>query len=659
MLAGEYTRNAALRGYNLSWYQDDNRYRGGRDLRTTNCRPGTITVGGSTYAIPSGGVTSANVGTLVAGTSNKCFYNGQDAVIPEQQRYSVVGALSQEIGSGIRLYADGFYSYRDGIILGTADTFTATVKNTNPFFVSPVAGATQETVTYSLLPELGPDQNPYHSYSWNLMGGAEAKLFSDWSGKFYYAHGESKDVADRRKGVNTASLNAALADTNPATAFNAFGGPNNPATLAKINDNYFVITGATRLDVANLQFDGSLLHLPGGNVRLAVGGEYRKEYTFTDLATGNSAAQTHVADAGSRNVKAVFAELFVPIVGADNAMPGIEQLSLSVAGRYEDYSDFGSTTNPKIGLTYKPVPGVSFRGSYGTSFRAPTFTEVSTIAGGAGLYYDTLPGPSGNLTGIGVAGGNPGLKPETAETWSGGVEVAPHAVPGLVASLTYFHIDYTNQIQALRGTAGLLTNPIYASFVIFNPTAAQVTALVNSGLPINNAINTSAVAFIADGRRQNLGTSLVGGLDFALNYDWRWGDFKLDGGVQGTLYTEYKFEAVPGAGLVNVLNTIGFTQKFRMQADLGVGWKGLRGRVTLNHLSGYLNTTLVPNQHVSAYNTVDLSLAYDISKRITVSVDARNLFDRDPPFVDTTRGYDPQSANPIPRLISFTAGVKF
>jgi iron complex outermembrane receptor protein len=68
---------------------------------------------------------------------------------------------------------------------------------------------------------------------------------------------------------------------------------------------------------------------------------------------------------------------------------------------------------------------------------------------------------------------------------------------------------------------------------------------------------------------------------------------------------------------------------------------------------------VVPNQQVKAYDTVDLSLGYDITPRITLSVDARNLFDRDPPFVDTTRGYDPQSANPVPRLISFTAGVRF
>jgi iron complex outermembrane receptor protein len=659
MIAGEYTKNTALRGYNLSWYQDDNRARGGRDLRTTNCNPGTITVGGNTYSIPAGGVTAANVGTLTAGTSNKCFYNGQDAVIPEQQRISLVGSAKQEVAPGIHIFADGFYSYRSGIILGTADTFTATVKNTNPFFVTPVAGATTETVTYSLLPELGPDRNPYHSTSWNLMGGVDAKLFGDWSGKLYYAHGASRDVADRRKGVNTAALNAALADTSAATAFNVFGGANNPATLARINDNFFVITGATRLDVANLQFDGSLFALPGGNVRVAVGGEYRKEYTFTDLATGNSTTQAHVADAGSRNVKALFGELFVPIVGGPNAMPGIEQLSLSIAGRYEHYSDFGDTTNPKIGLTYKPVAGVTLRGSYGTSFRAPTFTEVSTIAGGAGLYYDTLPGPSGNLVGIGTAGGNPDLKPETAKTVSAGIEIAPKGVPGLVATATYFHIKYSNQIQALRGTAGLLTNPIYASFVTFNPTAAQVTALVNSGLPINNTINTANVQFIADGRRQNLGTSLVGGFDFGLNYDWRMGAVKVDAGVQGTVFTEYKFEAVPGSGLVNVLNTIGFTQKFRLQADTGFAWNGLRGRVTLNHLSGYNNNTVTPNQHVASYDTVDLSIGYDITPHFTISADVRNLFDRDPPFVDTTRGYDPQSANPIPRLISFTAGVKF
>ena len=658
-VAGEFTHNSPLVGTDLPWYQDDNRYRGGRDLRTTFCNPGTITAGGNTYAIPAGGVTSANVGRLVAGTSNKCFDSRFDAVIPEQQRLSGLVNFSQELGSGLRVFADGLYSYRDGITTGTSDTFTATVRNTNPYFVSPVPGATSETVTYSLLPELGVDRNAYHGYSWNVSGGLEAKLFGDWSGTAYYQHGESRDVSDRRVGVNAAALATALASTNPATALNVFGGANNPSVLANIHDNLFQIIGATKLDVVNLQFTGSLFALPGGMVRAAVGGEYRKEYTFTDLVVGNSAAQSHVGDSGSRNVKAVFGELYIPIFGGGNAIPGFKELTLSLAGRYESYSDFGSTTNPKVGITWRPVTGVTLRGSYGTSFRAPTFTEVSQVAGGAGLYYDTLPGATGNQIGIGIAGGNPNLKPETARTFSAGIEVAPPGIPGLVARANYFDIDYKNQIIALRGTSGILTNPLYSSFVTLNPSAAQVAALIGSGLPINQAINASTVTFIVDGRRQNLGESLVGGIDFGLNYTHDVGAAKLDGGIQGTYFTRYKFRAVPGAQFTEVINTINFPQRFRMQADLGATLANLHGRITLNHLGGYNNTGIVPVQKISAYDTVDLFVAIDVTRRFTLSADVRNLLNETPPFVDQARGYDPQSTNPIPRLFSITAGVKF
>lgn len=659
MLAGEYTRNSPLYGRELDFYQQDNRYRGGRDLRVTNCNPGTITAGGRTYAIPTGGVTSANVGSLVAGTSNRCFYGALDPVIAEQERVSLVSAFSQEVTPGVRVFADGFYSRRDGI-LTINPTFNATVPSTNPFFVSPVAGATSVTVAYSLVPEIGLQENPYHTTSWNVAGGVEAELFGDFRGTIYYAQGRSEEVADRRRsGVNTAALNAALADTNRATALNVFGGANNPATIAKITDNLFVITGKTQLEVVNGQIDGSLFQLPGGAVRLALGGEHRREYTYTALLTGQAATPALTAGAGSRNVDAVFGELFVPLVGGANARAGINRLSLSLALRHENYSDFGSTTNPKIGVTYEPIPGLSFKGTYGTSFRAPTYTEVSTVGGGAGLYFDTLPGPNGNQIGIGIAGGNPNLKPEKATTWSFTAALEPRAIPGLTASLSYFRIDYTDQIQALRGTSGLLTNPIYASFVKFNPTPAEISALVNSGLPINSAINQSQVTFIADGRRQNLGTSLLRGLDFSLGYRWNIGAVEFDAGAQGTYILDYLFEAVPGSGLKDVLNTFGFTQKFRSQADLGAKIGDLRTRLIWNHLNGYKNDSVTPVQKVKAYDTFDLTLGYEVNEHFTISADIRNLTDQDPPFVDTTNGWDPQSASPFPRLYSVTAAIKF
>lgn len=659
MAAGEYAKNNNLFGSELDFYTSDNRSRGGRDLRGTNCAPGTIVAGGVNYAIPTGGVTSANVGSLVAGTRNLCEFRDIAQVIPDQERWSGVAAISQDITDGVRIFADGFYSRRSGTLLFNP-TANANVPSTNPFFVSPVPGATSVTVQTTFLGATGALPNPYWASTWNVSGGVEADLFGDFQGTVYYAQGRSEEVADRRRsGINAGALNAALADTNPATALNVFGGANNPATLARITDNYFVIEGRTRLEVINAQLDGSLFAIPGGNVRIAMGAEHRVEYTYTSLLTGQSASQVRTASDGSRNVDAVFAELFVPIVGADNAAPGLERLNLSLALRHEHYSDFGSTTNPKIGLTYSPWTGLVLKGTYGTSFRAPTFTEVSTVGGGAGLYFDTLPGPSGNQIGIGIAGGNPGLKPEQATTWSFGVDIAPVALPGFTASLNYFRIDYTDQIQALRGTPGLLTNPIYSQFVQFNPTPAQISALVNSGLPINAAINQSLVTFIADGRRQNLGTSLFRGLDFTAAYRWNWGGVDLDAGIQGTYILDYLFEAVPGAGLVDVLDTIGFTQKFRTQADIGAKVGGFKSRLTWNHLNGYTNTTSTVARDVSNYDTFDLLLGYDFTDRINLSLDVRNLFDEDPPFVDTTNGFDPQAWNPIPRMFAITANVKF
>lgn len=659
MAAGEYAKNNNLFGSELDFYTSDNRSRGGRDLRGTNCAPGTIVASGVNYAIPTGGVTSANVGSLVAGTRNLCEFRDIAQVIPDQERWSGVAAVSQEITDGIRIFADGFYSRRSGTLLFNP-TANATVPSTNPFFVSPVPGATSVTVQTTFLGATGALPNPYWASTWNASAGIEADLFGDFQGTVYYAQGRSEEVADRRRsGINAGALAAALADTNPATALNVFGGANNPATLARITDNYFVIEGKTKLEVINAQMDGSLFAIPGGNVRIAMGAEHRVEYTYTSLLTGQAATQVRTASDGSRNVDAVFAELFVPIVGADNAAPGLERLNLSLALRHENYSDFGSTTNPKIGVTYSPWTGLVLKGTYGTSFRAPTFSEVSTIGGGAGLYFDTLPGPSGNQIGIGIAGGNPGLKPEQATTWSFGVDVAPPSIPGFTASVNYFRIDYTDQIQALRGTPGLLTNPIYSQFVQFNPTPAQVSALVNSGLPINAAINQSLVTFISDGRRQNLGTSLFRGLDFTAAYRWNWGGVDLDAGFQGTYVLDYLFEAVPGAGLVDVLDTIGFTQQFRTQADIGAKVGGFKSRLTWNHLNGYTNTTSTVFREVSNYDTFDLLVGYDFTDRINLSLDVRNLFDEDPPFVDTTNGFDPQASNPIPRMFAITANVKF
>jgi iron complex outermembrane receptor protein len=52
-------------------------------------------------------------------------------------------------------------------------------------------------------------------------------------------------------------------------------------------------------------------------------------------------------------VKSAFVELLVPIIGEGNALPFVQALDLNLSGRYDNYSDFGSTKNPKIAVNWK------------------------------------------------------------------------------------------------------------------------------------------------------------------------------------------------------------------------------------------------------------------------------------------------------------------
>src|SRR3546814_8322489 len=80
---------------------------------------------------------------------------------------------------------------------------------------------------------------------------------------------------------------------------------------------------------------------------------------------------------GPRHVNSIYAEILVPVFGPDNEMPGFHKVDLTLAGRIEDYNQFGRTENPKFSLRWEPVEGIALRGSYGTSFQAPQFDERS------------------------------------------------------------------------------------------------------------------------------------------------------------------------------------------------------------------------------------------------------------------------------------------
>ena len=419
--------------------------------------------------------------------------------------------------------------------------------------------------------------------------------------------GQSSDVVRRTQNVNTTAtgINQYLASSNPAVAFNPFGvGANNATTIAAVRNGQFQIHGDTKLTTASLQADGSAFQLPGGAVRVALGAEYRREALGGLLESGSTAAPVVVPSSISRHMYAGFAELFVPLFGASNAIPGFQRLDLSLAGRHEHYSDFGNTTNPKLGVNWSPVDGFMLRGSWGKSFRAPGLGENDPKSSGYGLYGDTLPcshrPPATTCFGIGLAGGNPDLKPERATTWSFGADLTPAALPGFRASLTYWDVKYLNQIVGLRGTAGLLTNPIYSTYRTLDPSAAQVNALLASGLPINSPINATQVTYIQDGRRQNVGGTFVKGIDMDVAQSWNIGGSRLRFGAMVTRIGSLKTAVAPGAATVQVVNTLNYPQRWRGRANVGVSRGAFDSLLTLNHVGSYRQTGVTPVRDIAS-----------------------------------------------------------
>lgn len=175
-------------------------------------------------------------------------------------------------------------------------------------------------------------------------------------------------------------------------------------------------------------------------------------------------------------MNSVHGELFIPIFGEGNEAPFFHRLALSLSQRYDDYSDFGSTSNPKVGLNWQPVEGLNLRGTYGTSFRAPGLRELGATTGA--YYFSAATGPFIYPTIVNQSvfffGGNPNLEPEEATTHSFGVDLNPSWLPNLRASVTYYNIDYSNVIGS-PSIISAFTDPTLASLVTTGNPATNPT----------------------------------------------------------------------------------------------------------------------------------------------------------------------------------------
>lgn len=740
MLAYGYSYRSNLLNGDRDFYKTDLRTLGGSNYNTFACGPAAVQPGAS------GGTTlflAPYTGAGVSSANPSCNYTYDIDALPQEKRHNVLARVEQKVGDRLTLTADLVYSRRRNlqqiavggvsniVVFGPGATAPGGAGQINPFFQGP-AGTSTERVSFAA-DELFPNAT-------NRAGAetgygalkAEYDLGSRWTADLSALWGEDTSYS-RNYGVLCATC--LILGLNGTT--NVAGSLTTPTFPTRTGAGAFVrnlpLTGANAVDVWNpaatnrtsaaaragllddtdatsrqrlgnlkLMVGGPLFALPGGDVRVSLGGEGLR-YTMRQhlVATANAgpiAQNAITADLNyTRKVWALFGETVVPVVGEANAVPGVRRLELSGAVRYDHYDDFGDTTNPKLAAEWDPIRDLTFRASWGTSFTAPalfsrgddtfgvstdsnyavvsaqqalpgTFPGANTLPGCAAVTATTSCniGGANAAQGIQLNGSYPGLRPQTGDTWSLGVDWKPQFLKGFRVSLTYWAAKYKGLIAA-PSFSQVVSSPGLNDALILNPTPAQIAA-ATAGVRAATATPTN-INFIYSFQQRNVSTLDASGLDLDARYSFPtgFGDWTIGAAVSDKL----KFAQQYGAGTpyLSRLNTAGINATFssiRLTGRGMVGWNlgPWAGALFVNHTGGYwnrLSTAIAVSgprgQRVASYTTVDGHLAYDIKADGWLSdtqlyLDAKNMFDQDPPFANVPGGYNLQDSNPIGRLVS-------
>lgn len=652
---------------------------GGTDHRDLFGTPGNIVAFNaaaaayvSQYAIrPNATGIAQSAADFVAGAANRQSITLGTDLLPSIERHSLYGRVRQSLGDRLELTADVRYSRRAFELSGPASAGVFTVTRANPWFVSPT-GAASHAIGYAFVKELGSTRQSGVAESTGVTAGATYQLDGGWSLDGYLAYAQEHSDFGVYNRVHNRFLLEALGTLpdDPATPFrtsvdgylNLFGDGtrNSRAILDFIGSGYSKAVNLSRAGSVNILARGPVMPLPGGDLDVAVGALARKE-TFDAEATVFAATVTPTTvtiPGRERSISALFAEARIPLVGPANARPGLRRLELSVAGRVENYDDFGTTANPKIGVVWSPLQDLGLRASWGTSFRAASLPQIYDTPGATATFLNRPDGT--RALSLLLVGGNTDLKPETSETLTLGFDYRPRS--GAVLSVNYFDTRFTDRIgrPANENLSVALIDPALSPFVrTVNPaTSPADQALIESfaglqGFPTQYPTNTYGA--IIDTRWVNAGALTVRGLDLSGRYGVDLGGGRLTFDTSASWILDYDTQPTPTAPVQAVAGLIGYPVK--VKARSGVSWA--QADVTLSAHWSYVDSYEDRfGVGIDAWNTADVQASWSPSTGpfvgLQLNLSVQNLFDADPPFYDAPTGYgfDAGQASLLGRVVA-------
>lgn len=504
--------------------------------------------------------------------------------------------------------------------------------------------------------DAGPRRWDIESDSLRMVAGLKGNFMDwDWEMAVQKGRSSSKQTGDRSMGwVRTDFLQQEI----DAGRYNPFGAVTNAPDVINDITTSLVRQGESHMTSFDASVSGELFELNGHSIGMAAGYEYREEDVSDtpddQFQRGLIFGTESVSASASRHQKAFYVEFSIPLA---------DTFELQLAGRYDDYSDFGSSTNPKIAMRWVPIEDLSLRASWSQGFRAPSLAQVGLGPSQESQFFkDTYRCPVDDDSNPGCAttdytivfAGNPDLEAEESENWNIGAIWAFAEDADIGFDL--WSITQDNKIDEVPfgEVYDANCNDQNSTVCVRLPAAGGETLGELSEL--NNTffnVSSQEAKGIDISAHYKLDMADMGNLKFTLEWSHLL-EFEKDGREftgeyeypenrwVGTLDWEY--------GDITTTASVRFIGEFEDEPDQG--------------LDGTLDFDQVTTRTVDSQALLDLQVNYAFNEKWQFSVGMNNALDEDPPFAkgdgdDDLYGYASKIHSPRGRFIYTKASYRF
>jgi len=534
-------------------------------------------------------------------------------------------------------------------------------------------GATQDIVGWGRFPD--ERQIDVETKNWRALAGLRGELNDDWGWEAAVGYGRSESEQIASGGIynrlrTLAALRGRLCADGTTTCtpttgglwYNPFGGQaaQDPNVMRLLRDTVPRNGESTTLS-ADLKFNGIAGAIGDRDIAWAVGLEGRREDIAdrpSPLAEVNRlTGQPGVFGFGSksasadRNASAVFVESLLPFT---------DTFDVRLAGRYDHYSDFGGDFNPSVGLRFRPSDALVFRAGWNTGFRAPSLAQAGSgttaasftlpCASGSEFFANWCGSRTGRPTILSQVLANPDLQPETSEAWNAGMVWSP--LERTTFSIDYWNFDQKNTVDVdyfglLRAA---LTNPslIYTFADGSRPRPVNAPGIETASGGIGRVSTGEVFAPL-----QNIGVQRTNGWDLAIDHglaeDFLGG--RLDLSIDATRVLSFERSescspqvaplrgdgaCVGGQRLVELNGEYRYP-KWRGTVALDWTSEDFDAAVWASYTGSYYDdfrfdpAAISTTARVASWTTFNASWGWNINETHRVSLQVKNLTDRDPP----------------------------